>query len=112
MSKCWVSLRMSRDLTVGAFRRTESWDANVYRSTSAGPYQQGIPFSATGQRLTASPCMFVHLERISRDLVQGPGVAVLAYAAKLRLDRVHLRFHVDDSFGGVEEAAVARPARL
>lgn len=56
--------------------------------------------------------MYVHLECVSRDFVQDSGVAVLAYAPELRFDLIHLRFHVDDSFGGVEKAAIACPVLL
>ena len=60
-------------------------------------------------RLTTTPYMGIHLARVVRDLLQASRVATLPYFRELGFDLVHSYFHIDDRFGGVEEATVARP---
>jgi hypothetical protein len=72
------------------------------------PGQQPLLQTLFNQRLTTTPCVRIHLDRIPRYLVQTPRVAVLGYSCELGLHLLHVRFHGDDRFGRVEKTAVAR----
>jgi hypothetical protein len=72
------------------------------------PGQQPLLQTLFNQRLTTTPCVRIHLDRIPRYLVQTPRVAVLGYSCELGLHLLHVRFHGDDRFGRIEETAVAR----
>lgn len=56
--------------------------------------------------------MCIHLDRSVCYPFQTSWVAPSSDCRKLRFDLVHLHFHVDDRFGRVEEATVARSISL
>lgn len=69
----------------------------------------GCPSSARREGLTATPCVCIHIGRILRGLLKAARVAAVPDFCELGLNLLHADFHVDDSLGGVEKAAVARP---
>jgi hypothetical protein len=67
------------------------------------------PAPARCERLTTAPSVRIHVQGILGYPLQAPRAAVVPHARELGFDVLHARFHVDDGFGRVEEAAVARP---